>query len=433
MRREGSSYLAARCVADSNSRLAQRQVLARLNSGFIQAQEAAMTRKGFALVIAAAVFLAVGGLAAWRWWNGTPSGVLTASGAVEATEVHLSFKVSGRLIERPVDEGSRVQPGTLIGRLESQDLEADAARLREALGSTETLVPLLRTEILLQEQLTTSRISQARANLVAREEYLGQLKAGSRRQEIQAAEAGVREAKATLDNAETDYKRMLRLYEQQLIAEQQRDVAWTAYQVDVERYRAAQERLDMVKEGPRREEIQRAEAEVQQARGALLEAGAGELEIVHRRQQLATLEANIRRDRAALAVAEAQLGYTVLRSPQSGVVLRKHAEPGEIIAAGTPVVTIADLDNIWVKIYVPEPQLGRIKLGQTAEVTTDSYPGKIYRGTVTFVNSEAEFTPKNIHTPEERVKLVFAVKIAVGNPNQELKPGMPADARVLPQ
>jgi HlyD family secretion protein len=189
----------------------------------------------------------------------------------------------------------------------------------------------------------------------------------------------------------------------------------------------------MVREGPRQEEIQRTEADVQQAKGAVLEAGAGELEIVHRRQQLATLDANIRRDRAALAVAEAQLGYTVLRSPQAGVVLRKHAEPGEIIAAGTPVVTIADLDNIWVKIYVPEPQLGRIKLGQTAEVTTDSYRGRIYRGTVTFVNSEAEFTPKSIHTPEERVKLVFAVKIAVGNPNQELKPGMPADARVLPQ
>jgi HlyD family secretion protein len=115
------------------------------------------------------------------------------------------------------------------------------------------------------------------------------------------------------------------------------------------------------------------------------------------------------------------------------VVLRKHAEPGEIIAAGTPVVTIADLGNIWVKIYVPEPLLGRIKLGQTAEITTDSYRGKIYRGTVTFINSEAEFTPKTIYTPEERVKLVFAVKIAVGNPNQELKPGMPADARVLPQ
>jgi len=112
------------------------------------------------------------------------------------------------------------------------------------------------------------------------------------------------------------------------------------------------------------------------------------------------------------------------------VVLRKHVEPGEIIAPGTPAVTVADLRNIWLKIYVPEPQLGRVKLGQAAGITTDSYPGKVYRGRVTFINSEAEFTPKNVQTQEERVKLVFAVKITVDNPAQELKPGMPADAKI---
>ena len=190
------------------------------------------------------------------------------------------------------------------------------------------------------------------------------------------------------------------------------------------------ERLDLVKEGPRQEEIRRTEAEVRQARAGLLLAQTGELDVLRKRQELATHTASIARDRAALAAAEAQLGYTVLQSPQAGVVLRKHVEPGEMIAASTPAVTIADLTNIWLKIYIPETQLGRIKLGQAAEITTDSYQGKVYRGRVTFINSEAEFTPKNVQTQEERVKLVFAVKIAVDNPNQELKPGMPADARV---
>ncbi|MBI5628271.1 MAG: efflux RND transporter periplasmic adaptor subunit, partial [Candidatus Rokubacteria bacterium] len=157
------------------------------------------------------------------------------------------------------------------------------------------------------------------------------------------------------------------------------------------------------------------------------------LEVLHKRQQLATLEANIARERAALAAAEAQLGYTILRSPQAGVVLRKHVEPGEIVAAGTPVVTLADLRNLWLRIYVPEPQIGRVKLGQAAEITTDSYKGKAYRGRVTFINSEAEFTPKNVQTQEERVRLVFAVKITVDDPDQELKPGMPADAKILLQ
>jgi HlyD family secretion protein len=159
-------------------------------------------------------------------------------------------------------------------------------------------------------------------------------------------------------------------------------------------------------------------------------AKTGELEIVRKRQELATLQATIARDQAAVAAAEAQLSYTLLSAPQAGTVLRKHVEPGEMIAGGTPVVTLADLSSIWLKIYVPEPDLGRVKLGQSADVTTDSYKGKVYRGTVTFINSEAEFTPKNVQTQEERVKLVFAVKIRLENPNQELKPGMPADARL---
>lgn len=382
------------------------------------------------VLIAVLAGLAVAGAVAWRSWHAAPADALRASGTIEAVEVHLSFKVSGRLIERPVDEGSRVEPGALIGRLESQDLEAEAVRLQESLRSTETQLPLLRTAILQQEQLTASRINQARASLAAREEYLAQLKAGSRRQEIREAEAMVRRAKATLDNAEADYRRAVMLFDKELIAQQQRDVAWTAYQVAVQEYNAAQERFDMVKEGPRSEEVRRAEADVSQARASLIEAQAGELDIVSKKQQLVTLEANVRRDQAALAVAQAQVGYTVLTSPQAGVVLRKHVEPGEIIAAGTPVVTIADLRNIWVKIYIPEPQLGRVKLGQAADVTTDSYRGKVYRGNVIFINSEAEFTPKSIQTAEERVKLVFAVKVGVDNPNQELKPGMPADVKV---
>jgi HlyD family secretion protein len=208
------------------------------------------------------------------------------------------------------------------------------------------------------------------------------------------------------------------------------DAAQMAYDVAVERHRGAVERYDLVREGPRAEEVRRAEAEVRSAKAQLLQAHTGELEVVRKRQQLATLEANIARDEAALAVAEAQLGYAVLRSPQAGVVLRKHVEPGEIIAAGTPAVTLADLTNIWLKIYIRETDLGRVKLGQAAEIRTDTYPGKVYAGKVTWVSSEAEFTPKNIHTPEERVKLVFAVKIRVDNPAQELKPGMPADARL---
>lgn len=438
-------------------------------------------QKRMAAIVAAAAVVLAGGLG-WRWWNRPPAGVLVASGTIEATEMDASFKVSGRVVERPVDEGQGVAAGALIARLESPELEAEVERLRASLQATETRIPQLRTEIAWREELTRRRVAEAEAALAAREhrladlksgarpaeiaeaeaalafrrERLAELKSGSRPQEVQRAQAEAREARAVLENADTEYRRMESLYRQELIAAQARDAARTALDVAVERHRAARERLALVEEGPRTEEIRRAEAEVrqaeaalalvregarpdeirraaaevQQAQAALRLAQAGELEAALTRQQLATAQASVARDRAALAGAEAQLGYTVLRSPQAGVVLRKHVEPGEMIGAGTPVVTVADLGRVWLKIYVPEPQLGRVKLGQPVEVTTDSYPGKVYRGTVTFVSSEAEFTPKNIQTLEERVKLVFAVKVALENESQELKPGMPADAKI---
>ena len=386
-------------------------------------------RTRIAIVVLVAGLLA-SGAALWRWWQRPPEGVLVASGTIEATEIAVSFKIPGRVIARPADEGQRLNAGDPVATLESKELEADVGRLRASLAGTETRLPQLQTEIALQEALTRARIAEAQAALAARDERLAELKSGSRPQDLQRAAAEVREAKAVLENAQADLGRMEALYREGGVSAQARDTARTSLDVAVERHRSALERLDLTKEGPRQEEIRRAEADVQQARAGLLLAQTGVLEVSRRRQELATIQANIARDRAALAAAEAQLGYTVLASPQAGVVLRKHVEPGEMIAAGTPAVTIADLGKIWLKIYIPEPRLGRVRLGQTAEITTDSFRGKVYPGKITFINSEAEFTPKNVQTQEERVKLVFAVKISVDNPNQELKPGMPADARL---
>jgi len=134
---------------------------------------------------------------------------------------------------------------------------------------------------------------------------------------------------------------------------------------------------------------------------------------------------------AALRAAEVRLGDTVLDSPLAGVVLARNVEPGETVAAGVAVYTLGDLDDPWVKVYVNETKLGLVKLGQKAQVFADTFPGKAYEGSVTSIASEAEFTPKNIQTQEERVKLVFGVKVRVKNDNDELKPGMPADVKIL--
>jgi HlyD family secretion protein len=135
--------------------------------------------------------------------------------------------------------------------------------------------------------------------------------------------------------------------------------------------------------------------------------------------------------RAALRTADVRLRDSVLFAPLSGVVLRKNAEEGETVAAGTPVFTIGDLENPWIKVYIKEDKLGLVKLGQKADVSVDTFPRKKYEGTITFISSEAEFTPKNVQTREERVKLVFGIKVSVKNENHELKPGMPADVKII--
>jgi len=134
--------------------------------------------------------------------------------------------------------------------------------------------------------------------------------------------------------------------------------------------------------------------------------------------------------RAALRTAEVRLNDLTVDAPVSGVVLSRNAEPGETVAAGVTVYTLGNLANPWVKVYVNETKLGLVRLGQKAQVSVDTFPGKVYEGEVTYIASEAEFTPKNVQTQEERVKLVFGMKVGVQNINDELKPGMPADVKI---
>jgi HlyD family secretion protein len=141
--------------------------------------------------------------------------------------------------------------------------------------------------------------------------------------------------------------------------------------------------------------------------------------------------AQLRQTRAALAASQDRLRDMVITAPVSGVILRKNSEEGETVAAGSAVYSLGDLENPWIRVYVKEDKLGLVKLGQKAEVMTDSFPKKTYSGTVTMISSEAEFTPKNVQTREERVKLVFALKVSVKNENEELKPGMPADVKII--
>jgi HlyD family secretion protein len=257
---------------------------------------------------------------------------------------------------------------------------------------------------------------------------LKELQTGSRPQEIEHGRAAVAEAQAQHAQASADWTRAQRLISNDDITRQQFDQFKTRYDASSAALKRAAEALKLVEEGPRVEQIEQAKAAVEKTRAALRVAEAGRIDIQRRRQELAMRKADIERASAQKGVLSAQMSDRQVESPVDGVVLSKSAETGEVLAGGAALLTIGDIDRPWVRGYIGETDLGRVKLGMAADVTTDSYPGKIYKGKITFINSEAEFTPKQIQTTEERVKLVYRVKIEVENPNRELKSNMPVDA-----
>ncbi|MFT3830442.1 MAG: HlyD family efflux transporter periplasmic adaptor subunit [Opitutaceae bacterium] len=290
---------------------------------------------------------------------------LHLSGNIEAVDAQLGFKIPGRVAARLVSEGERVTAGQLVARL-------DDTEQRE-------------------------QVALRGAELAAAEATLADLVAGSRPQEIATARAALRSAEADRDRARLELTRQQELRRRDVSAARDLESAEANHAVAAARAEQAAEALKLAEEGPRKDAVAAARARVEIAR-------------------------------ASLTLAETQLENTRLLAPFAGIVLSHNIEPGEFVSAGTPVITAADLAHVWVRAYVNQTDLGRIRHGQPAEVRTDTFPEKVYRGTVGFISAEAEFTPKTVQTEKERVKLVFRVKIDLENSADELKPGMPADA-----
>jgi HlyD family secretion protein len=390
-----------------------------------------MTKKIVVPIALAVIIASVAVATRSRWLGNNDSDRIRISGNIEMTEVKVGFKISGRLVERAVNEGDRVQAGMVVARLDQEQLLHQRDQARAALAAAESQLAQLRTSIEYQRATIESQISQQQAQHAAAQAQLAELEAGSRPMEIEQARARLAEAKSELERATSDWERAQPLFKADDISRAQFDQFRARYESAQAQVRQAQETLQLVEEGPRKEKIQAARAHVAQAAAAVRLAEAQRLELKRREQEVATRRAEIDRSRAQLAFIEAQIKDTVAGAPVGGVVLSKSAEVGEVLAAGTTVLTIGDLDHPWLRGYINERDLGRVKLGDSVTVTTDSFPGKTYTGKITFIASEAEFTPKQIQTEEERVKLVYRIKVLVNNPNQELKLNMPADAEIV--
>jgi HlyD family secretion protein len=233
-----------------------------------------------------------------------------------------------------------------------------------------------------------------------RESDLALTLAGTREQEVKAAQQSMIDAQADLTQKNLDNDRAQRLFAKDEVTAQDRDLAATAVKRSEAVFKAAQQRYNEAVEGSRKEDI-------------------------------AIARANLNQASANLGLSQVNLDYTILRAPSTGVITVRQAELGEVVAPGSPVITLADLDHIWLRAYIAETDLGSIHWGQNATVTTDTYPGMQYHGRISFISSNAEFTPKSVQTNKERVTLVYRIKIDIDNPNHELKPGMPADAHIV--
>lgn len=380
------------------------------------------------------LLIAVVAAGAYYWWrrsHANDGDRIFVSGNLELTQVDISFQIAGQMVERKVDEGDWVKRGDPIATLDPTQLRQQKARDQAAVYSSQSNYEQLETSIAYQRATLESDVAAREAELNQATAKLEELLNGSRKQDIQQAEAAVADAKAQLDFAQSDWARMQDLYKTEDISRQQYDQARTRLDSAQAQLRSAQEKYSLVKEGPRQEDIAAARADVARAQAGVKTAEANRLELKRREQELVQRKAEIDRSRAQEGISIAQLDYTHVFTPIDGVVLVKSAEPGEVLAAGTTVVTIGDLEHPWLRAYINEPDLGRVKLGQKVNLTTDSYPGKIYHGTISFISSQAEFTPKQIQTKEERVKLVYRIKIDVDNSSRELKLNMPVDGEIL--
>ncbi len=350
------------------------------------------------------------------------------SGTIEATTSELSFQVNGRVTDVSVEEGAHVEKDQLLARL---DQSLYQARRNQALANLDTARKNLRkmeTVLDLYRATLPAEVARAESGVAVIRSQLQELDAGYRKQEVERARLAYLSAKEVMEEAAKDQVRYERLYKTGIVAEKSRDAVKLKYDSASKELDRAKEALDMLQEGVRKETIRTAEARLAESEAVLTQAKTNLKKIKTARRDVEQARSQIEVAKSTVALADISLDYTLLRAPFAGTLTSRNVEPGEVVTSGREVLTLADLTTVYLKIFVDERELGKVKIGQTADVKTDTFPDKVYKGRVSFISPQGEFTPKIIQTHKERVKLVYLVKISIPNPDGELKSGMPADA-----
>lgn len=299
--------------------------------------------------------------------NNNQNRTIEASGNIEAINVTVSSKVNGEVISILKDEGDKVKTGDTI--------------------------------MIIDPVIYQIKLREAEASLLAAEAQLQLVTIGARKEDIQQAEQILKQAEVNLQSAETDKMRFENLYQSKSISRKQYEDALNRYKIALSQFNSANENLNKIKNISRPEEIKQAKA-------------------------------NYERIKANVDLIKKNLNDCYVTSPIDGIIVKKFVEQGETVTNLSSLFKVSNLYNVELLVYVNEQNLCKIHLDQSVDVTVDAFPDKIFEGKVVYISPEAEFTPKNIQTKEERTKLVFAVKVKIENPNLELKAGIPADAKI---
>jgi len=361
-----------------------------------------MTRKRVTFIVVLAVVIAATALYA-GWFR--RDSALQGSGTVEARNIRVGSEVGGRIDKVLVREGDSVAPGQILIAFDDKELQAS---LEQSRANAEKAARGFRPE----------EIAEARAAAAqARAEY-EMRKNGYRQEDIDAAKADLDRAAADEVRTHLDFDRYEALAKKDLVSKQQRDTAEANWKVAVAQQQNAQHKLHELQRGYRPEEIASAEARYHQTQATLEKLERGNR---HEDIELA---------KAAYAYDQARYRERQVTAPAASVVEVLDVRPGDLIAPNTPVATLLERDQIYVRIYIPETEIGRVHLGQKAEVRVDSFPKQVFDGSVEQINQQAEFLPRNVQTREERVHQVFGVKIRINDPSGHVLAGMAADVKL---
>ena len=381
------------------------------------------------LILAAFLLLLVGAGGSVYWGQyAKRTSELYYSGMIEATQANLAFQTAGRINAVRVEEGQAVEAGQVLAVLDQDSALANRDQALANMVRAESTLKQMQILLALNRQALPAEGEKAEAAVQAQQAQLRELETGYRNQDVQQALLTLESKRIAMEDARKDQKRDEELYLRKVIPERVKDASSLKYETAFKDHERAQQAYALLKEGYRKESIQVGRSRLLEAKAALKLARINLKKIEVTEKEVDVARAQVQAAQATIELAEIQLRHTELTSPFKGMVTSRNSEPGEVVTTGQEVISISDLSEVDLKIFVDETEIGRVKPGQPAEVKIDTFADKSYQGRVAFISSEGEFTPKIIQTRKERVKLVYLVKIKIPNPDFELKSGMPADA-----